>query len=139
MRSSHRRRGSTATSSAESEPRSLLGMQREIRQALRDEATAPTLVERSSAVYELCALHREIVRDARFRTHEPLQEMRRQVASRLVKVEADLKRQLYRQRLEKPVAELREDVAWSLAEHLALVGAVQGGPARLLSDQGLAG
>lgn len=130
---------SRAASAAESAPRSLLGLQREIRQALRDEATAPTLAERSSAVYELCALHREIVRDPRFRANEPLQEMRRQVASRLVKVESDLKRQIHGQRVDRPVADPQDVVAASLAEHLAFVGASQGGPARLLADQGWAG
>ncbi|MFO0868316.1 MAG: hypothetical protein U0935_05160 [Pirellulales bacterium] len=117
------------------EPPSLTGLQRQIRAALRAEATARTLVDRAAATYELCALHREIVGDPRFRSLETLQEMRREVASRLLKIQADCKRASYRQRSAARPGITPDDVLDTLADHLSLAGAVQGGPARLLAEQ----
>lgn len=120
---------------ATNEPVSLLELQREIRQTLRAEAQATTLADRTAAIYELCALHREIVADSRFRSLESLQEMRREVASRLVKVQADLKRKIYREKSDKRPIDPRDELLRSISDHWSLIGAVQGGPAELLASQ----
>ncbi|MFO0821495.1 MAG: hypothetical protein U1A77_26360 [Pirellulales bacterium] len=117
------------------EPASLVELQREIRQTLRKEAQATTLVDRTAAIYELCALHREIVADPRFRSLELLQEMRREVASRLVKVQADLKRRIHRERIEKRPLDPHEELLRSMADHWSLIGSVQGGPAEFWASQ----
>ena len=117
------------------EPVSLVELQREIRQSLRAEAQSTTLADRTAAIYELCALHREIVADSRFRSLETLQEMRREVASRLVKIQSDLKRRIHRERLEKRPADPRDELLRSIADHWSLIGSVQGGPAELLASQ----
>jgi hypothetical protein len=83
---------------SEEEPPSLTALERTVRAALRRHAVAREPADRTAAIQELCELHHGIVRDPRFRSVVPLQELRRQIASRLLGVQTDLKRQMYRNR-----------------------------------------
>ena len=113
--------------------RNFTELQNDIRATLRREAESKTVADRTSAIYQLVDLHREIVRDPRFSASETLQGYRRQVAGRLVKIQDDLKRDA---RKRTGTVERRANYAAAvqlLAEHIELVGATTGGPARLLA------
>ncbi len=147
--------GPTVASAAETpNVRAHLEILRDIRRVLRDESQAKSLVEKTPAIYELCALHREVTTHPQFVSNEAYQELRRQIASRLVRIQADLKQQLYRRKVEarpdSPTAKRGEsstrektqsvptpslpEVVELLSDHLGLVGAVQNGPAQLVVD-----
>ncbi len=87
-----------AAAAREDDPPSLTALERTVRAALRRQALARDPAERAAAIHDLCELHYGIVRDPRFRSTIPLQDLRRQVASRLLSVQTDLQRQLFRAR-----------------------------------------
>ncbi len=87
-----------AAADREDSPPSLTALERTVRAALRRQALARDPAERAAAIHDLCELHYGIVRDPRFRSTIPLQDLRRQVASRLLSVQTDLQRQLFRAR-----------------------------------------
>ena len=134
---------SPAKDSALNEPRPLHAIQAEISDLLKREAKAREPAVRAEIVRRMCALHREIVRDARFATSDALAEYRVRLWSRLKRVEGELKRQLARaQRDAMPAAAPHDPdsqaVAESLATSLSLLDQSQGGPGYLLGFGGRA-
>lgn len=127
-------------------PRSYLEIQRDIRQVLRAESQVRTLADKGPAIYELCALHREITGDRQFATNEAYRELRRQVAGRLVRLQADLKQQLHKEKVQPRTASAaasrqapadgvdRREAVELLADHASLLVAILPGPAQVVVD-----
>ena len=133
----------SAVQDSPSEQRPLHAIQAEISELLKREAKAREPAVRAGIVRRMCALHGEIVRDARFATSDALAEYRVRLWSRLKRVEGDLKRQLARAQRDGKAAAAPDDpdslaVAESLATSLSLLDQSQGGPGYLLGFGGRA-
>jgi hypothetical protein len=144
---------STAARSA-AEPRAFHAIQAEISDLLKREAQAKDVAARAAVVRRMCALHGEIVADARFAESDTLQEYRGRLWSRLRRVQVDLKKQLARssnkgdqQALDQAALDQAQAdadpaavaAADSLAASLALLDQAQGGPGYLFAFGGRAG
>ena len=131
----------------------------EINTAISDlfkrESQAKDRAARAVAIRGLCALHQEIVSDARYTANDKLingklKEYRARIWSRLTKVQSDLKQQLAssadqgdRQAAEDAALVSAADpavlaAAGSLADSLSLLDQAQGGPGALLAFGGWA-
>ena len=104
---------------------------RDISAALKREATAKSLKDRGQAVVQLCSLHHEITSDERFTTLDQMQSLRAKVWGRLVKVKADLKRQLAKEgqpQLDDAQAEAAQYASSNLAGAMGLADFASGSP-----------
>ena len=115
-------------------------IQKDLRQLLTLEATTTTESVRLAAVCEMLPLYREIASDTRRLTSPTLERYRIQLRSRLLQVQARLKRQLARDKNNPPrSASLAEATTNALIDQMSLVGASAGGPAQLFSSRGAFG
>lgn len=115
-------------------------IQREVAHLLKAESQAKEPAAQGAVVRQMCALHGEIVSDARYATSDVLKQYRGQLWSRLTKVKTALKRQQGRDAGSKVVIESQGGIAAadeltqaamaSLAESLALFDRAQSGPAQ---------
>jgi hypothetical protein len=125
---------------ADSDARPFHELHQAMNTALRREAVAKNLAERGAAVRELCALHREVVADARFAKSGTLQEYRAKIWSRLVHTKTELRQQIARETGRAPAAAEAEEAALlaadSLAASLSLANYSVGGPGYLLARGG---
>jgi hypothetical protein len=104
---------------------------RDISAALKREATAKNLKERGKAIEQLCSLHYEITSDERFTTLDQMQSLRGKVWGRLIKVKADLKRQLAKEgepQLDDSQAEAAQYASSNLAGAMGLSDFATGSP-----------
>ena len=104
---------------------------RDISAALKREATAKSLKDRGRAVEQLCSLHYEITSDERFATLDQMQSLRAKIWGRLIKVNADLKRQLAKDgqpQLDDAQAEAAQYASSNLAGAMGLADFATGGP-----------
>jgi hypothetical protein len=114
---------------------------RDISAALKREATAKNLNERSKAIEQLCTLHHEITSDERFATLDQMQRLRAKIWGRLSKVKADLKRQLAKNgqpQLPAPQSEAAQYAASNLAGAMSLADFATGSPSSFLALGGAA-
>jgi hypothetical protein len=133
------------------EPRGYHEFQQEIAALLLREARANEPAEQAAAIRALCALHRQIVADARYATSDVLKEYRARLWSRLTKIKTEQKQQLAREARGGERQALLDDVATiesadavslaaadTLATSLSLLDATQGGAGPLLAYGGAA-
>ncbi|MGI8981048.1 MAG: hypothetical protein ACR2FY_17620 [Pirellulaceae bacterium] len=112
---------------------------RDISAALKREATAKILKERGKAIEQLCSLHYEITSDERFTTLDQMQSLRAKIWGRLVKVKADLKRQLAKDgqpQLDDAQAEAAQYASSNLAGAMGLSDFATGGPSNYFGRGG---
>ncbi len=119
---------------------------RRIRELMRRESTAKTLLERAVVVQEMCGLFREIVQDPRYVTSPTLQEYRGLLAARLRRICDDLEREMARHRDTRPTAlhdgqstalhQTDQQLASQLADTWELASQTVGGPAVLFGSTG---
>ena len=115
-------------------------IEKDLRQLLTLEATAPSESERLATVCEMLPLYREIASDPRRLASPTLERYRIQLRARLLQVQARLKRQLARDKNNPPrSASLAEATTDALIDQMSLVGASAGGPAQLFSSRGAFG
>jgi hypothetical protein len=105
--------------------------------AFKQDSQSKLPAQRAAAVRELCDLHERIVHDTRYATSDVLKEYRGRIWSRLLKVKAELVRELSRdpanqERLRRSALLAAADKqavaeAVSLGERLTTRGAAQGG------------
>ncbi len=115
-------------------------IEKDLRQLLTLEATAPSESERLATVCEMLPLYREIASDPRRLTSPTLERYRIQLRARLLQVQARLKRQLARDKNNPSrSASLAEATTDALIDQMSLVGASAGGPAQLFSSRGAFG
>ena len=115
-------------------------IEKDLRQLLTLEATAPSESERLATVYEMLPLYREIASDPRRLGSPTLERYRIQLRSRLLKVQVRLKHQLARDKNKPPrPASLAEATTNALIDQMSLVGAAAGGPAQLFRSRGAFG
>ena len=115
-------------------------IEKDLRQLLTLEATTKSESERLATIYEMLPLYREIASDPRRLASPTLERYRIQLRSRLMQVQARLKRQLARDKNNpsRPVS-LAEATTNAVIDHMSLVGASAGGPAQLFSSRGAFG
>jgi hypothetical protein len=114
-----------------------------ISELLKRESQAKTERDRAAAVVAICQLHAEIVQDSRYSESDVLKEYRSRLWSRLIKIKAELKAQLARDRTLRGALDTLQVLemanlgsvaaADALAATLSLAGEIQGGPAPLLA------
>ena len=112
---------------------------RDISAALKREATAKSLKDRGRAVEQLCSLHYEITSDERFATLDQMQSLRAKIWGRLVKVKADLKRQLAKDGqppLDDAQAEAARYASSNLAGAMGLADFATGSPSSFFGRGG---
>lgn len=112
---------------------------RDISTALKQEANAKSLKERGKAIEQLCTLHHEITSDERFSTLDQLQSLRAKIWGRLIKVKADLKRQLAKEgepQLDDAQAEAAQYASSNLAGAMTLADFATGSPSGLFGRGG---
>jgi hypothetical protein len=120
--------------------------QQQISELLKRESQSKDQAARAAAVRAMCALHAEIVHDARYSNSDVLKEYRGRLWSRLTKVKAELKQQLARNKSNKEsldnLATLESAdsasvaAAESLATSLSLLDQVQSGPGPIMAFGG---
>ncbi len=112
---------------------------RDISAALKREATVKSLKDRGRAVEQLCSLHYEITSDERFATLDQMQSLRAKIWGRLVKVKADLKRQLAKDgqpQLDDAQAEAARYASSNLAGAMGLADFATGSPSSFFGRGG---
>jgi hypothetical protein len=124
--------------SKESEPRKYHEIYNDMRTLLKMEATAASDAERVAVIHEMLPLYRELATDPRLALSPTLQKYRIQLRSRLMLIQARLKRQLAR-RPEQAVRSLADLTTDAVADQLSLVGSTAGGPGRLFAAKGAFG
>jgi len=123
--------------------------QQQISELLKRESQSKEQAARAAAVRAMCALHAEIVHDARYSNSDVLKEYRGRLWSRLTKVKAELKQQLARNKTNKEsldnLATLESAdsasvaAAESLATSLSMLDQVQSGPGPIMAFGGAPG
>ena len=119
-------------------PRRFHEIERDIHNALRNEAQAKSRDQRTASILRLVELHREIVGDSRFAQSDVLKEYRGKIAVRLIDVKTKLKRSL----ANKPKTNTLETGSLSqvIGEQASLANQVLAGPVQLVgSATGLGG
>jgi len=115
-------------------------IEKDLRQLLTLEATTQSESERLATIYEMLPLYREIASDPRRLASPTLERYRIQLRSRLMQIQARLKRQLARQKDSPSRAmSLAEATTNALIDQMSLVGASAGGPSQLFSSRGAFG
>ena len=110
----------------------------EISDLLKREAQAKNLAARAPVIRQMCALHREILKDDRYSTSDTLEEYRLRLWSRLRRVQTDLKQQLARSgdRDDKQAAADLATLAAADPESLAAADALAGSLSLMDQSQG---
>ena len=115
-------------------------IEKEMRLLLRLEATATSEPQRVAVIYEMLPLYRELASDPRRQASPTLERYRIQLRSRLLQIQARLKRQLAREKTgPRQPPSLAEAATDALIDQMSLVGASAGGPSRLFSSRGAFG
>lgn len=126
---------------AEAKPAKRLAAEidRDISAALKREANAKSLPERGKAIEQLCTLHYEITSDERFTTLDQMQSLRAKIWGRLMKVKAELKRQLTKDgqpQLDDAQAEAAQYASSNLAGAMSLADFASGSPSGFIPRGG---
>jgi hypothetical protein len=122
-------------------PRHFHELEADMLAAMRREITAKTFPDRSAAIRDLVALHREVVQDSRFALSDTLKDYRGKIAVRLISVKNDLKRKLAnlpgasKRKNSAAANSLPADVENVLSANVALVGLTMGGPVQTLGQE----
>ena len=115
-------------------------IEQDMRLLLKLEATAATEADRVATIYEMLPLYREIASDPRRLASPTLERYRIQLRSRLLQIQARLKRKLAREKSGPPrPVSLAEATTDALIDQMSLVGASAGGPSQLFSSRGAFG
>ena len=115
-------------------------IEQDMRLLLKLEATASTEAERVATIYEMLPLYREIASDPRRLASPTLERYRIQLRSRLMQIQARLKRKLAREKSGPPrPVSLAEATTDAIIDQMSLVGASAGGPSQLFSSRGAFG
>ncbi len=118
----------------------------QITDLLKRESQSKDQAARAAAVRAMCTLHAEIVHDSRYANSDVLKEYRGRLWSRLIKVKAELRQQLARNKSNREsldnLATLESAdsasvvAAESLATSLSLLDQVQSGPGQIMAFGG---
>jgi hypothetical protein len=132
---------SLQTKDAEVKPAKRLAAEidRDISAALKREANAKSLQERGQAIEQLCMLHYEITSDERFTMLDQMQSLRAKIWGRLMKVKAELKRQLAKEgqpQLDDAQAEAAQYASSYLAGAMSLADFASGSPSGFIPRGG---
>jgi len=112
----------------------------DMRLLLTLEATTTNEAERVATIYEMLPLYREIATDPRRLASPTLERYRIQLRSRLLQIQARLKRKLAREKNGPPrPVSLAEATTDAIIDQMSLVGASARGPSQLFSSRGAFG